>query len=671
MRFFSYYTLLFLFLLCFNSAFGNRQIDSLFIVGETFIEKSEYEKAMLPFQKLKELLEKEHNPLYFKAVFKIGYCYDYLEEIEKAMPFYQEVLDNEKAVIAIFPEVIYKIYAQIGYSKLGKKENLEVVGYLEKSIAINEKYHLLKSDAESYFVQYYTDLGNFMQALKYAKLALSADIAANNTKNIAFSYDDIGEIYFETKNYPRAYEYYKKAFDMYVLKKDSASLAHSYISMGRYYFGIEQYDEAFNWYSNALKLAEKHNPTYIGFSKSFLSEVFDKKGNYKTAIEYEKAAEKELKNYGVSKYILASQGKQGILYYKLKQYDEALKMLLPLPKQFADVGVNNANVIDVYRTIYEIYKLKKDNQNALIYHEKYIELEQKVQKTQENALKELDLEYQATEKNLEIANQKTLILEEEKRKNQWLIIALLSLLAGLIATFALVYFNKINKIKAQKKTDELKAFNYAVSHDLRMPLLNASNHLWLLEKNMSINSEDKAHFENLSFSIQRMERMIDEVLTLTQLENENMTFTQVNTKDLVKDVLSDASETIKNKEIKVEIGDLPLVKGDSILLYHIFSNLLGNAIKFSDAKKTPYIKVAARLENNLYIYSIADNGVGFDEQNQEKIFQLFSTSNHGEQNAGIGAGLFIVKKLLEKMNGKIWAKSKIGEGATFYFSLPM
>ena len=204
MRFFSYYTLLFLFLLCFNSAFGNRQIDSLFIVGETFIEKSEYEKAMLPFQKLKELLEKEHNPLYFKAVFKIGYCYDYLEEIEKAMPFYQEVLDNEKAVIAIFPEVIYKIYAQIGYSKLGKKENLEVVGYLEKSIAINEKYHLLKSDAESYFVQYYTDLGNFMQALKYAKLALSADIAANNTKNIAFSYDDIGEIYFETKNYPRA-----------------------------------------------------------------------------------------------------------------------------------------------------------------------------------------------------------------------------------------------------------------------------------------------------------------------------------------------------------------------------------------------------------------------------------------------------------------------------------
>ena len=654
-----------------NIAWSNSQIDSLFIVGDAFIEKSEYQEALLSFQKVKNSLEKEHSPLYFKAVFKVGYCYDYLEEIEKAMPFYQEVLDNEAAVIATFPEVICKIYAQIGYSKLGRKENLEVVGYLEKSIAINEKYHLQKSDAESYFVQYYSDLGNFTQALKYAKLALSADIAAKNTKNIAFSYDDIGEIYFETKNYPRAFEYYKKAFDMYVLKKDSASLAHSYISMGRYYFGIEQYDEAFNWYSNALKLAEKHNPTYIGFSQSFLSEIFDKKGNYKIAMEYEKAAGKEFVKYGIPKYILASEGKQGILHYKLKEYDEALKMLLPLPKQFADVGVSNNNVIDIYKTIYEIFKLKKDNQNALFYHEKYIELEQKVLKTQENALKELDLEYQATEKNLEIANQKTLLLEEEKGKHQWLIIALLSLLAGLITTFILVYFNKINKLKAQKKTDELKAFNYAVSHDLRMPLLNASNHLWLLEQNIDLKTEDKANFENLSFSIQRMERMIDEVLTLTQLENENMIFTQVNTQDLVKDVLSDASETIKNKQIKVEIGDLPTIKCDSILLYHIFSNLLGNAIKFSDAQKTSYIKVAARLENNLYICSVADNGVGFEEQNQEKIFELFSTSNTSEQSAGIGAGLFIVKKLLEKMNGKIWAKSKIGEGATFYFSLPL
>ena len=137
---------------------------------------------------------------------------------------------------------------------------------------------------------------------------------------------------------------------------------------------------------------------------------------------------------------------------------------------------------------------------------------------------------------------------------------------------------------------------------------------------------------------------------------------------LMLNVLNDLKRAIThNAEIRLD--ELPYVLGDEKLIYQVMYNLLSNAVKYSSKQELPVIEIAAELINNEVAFSVKDNGVGFDMKHAGKLFGVFQRLHTYDEFEGVGVGLAIVKRIIEKHHGKIWADAKIDKGATFCFSL--
>ena len=122
--------------------------------------------------------------------------------------------------------------------------------------------------------------------------------------------------------------------------------------------------------------------------------------------------------------------------------------------------------------------------------------------------------------------------------------------------------------------------------------------------------------------------------------------------------------------LQLMLGDLPPALGDQSLLYQVMQNLLANAVKFTKSRKTAVIEVGGQTENKENIYYVKDKGAGFDDRYISNLFHPFRRLHGREEYEGTGVGLAIVKRIVQRHGGRVWAEGKVGEGATFYFSLP-
>ncbi len=163
--------------------------------------------------------------------------------------------------------------------------------------------------------------------------------------------------------------------------------------------------------------------------------------------------------------------------------------------------------------------------------------------------------------------------------------------------------------------------------------------------------------------------LIDDLLTFSRLGRKGITKSSVDINKVIDTVLSEINQsTTHNAEIKFS-NLLPAI-ADYNLLQHVFTNLLSNAIKYSSKKENPLIEIKSVQKNRELIYSVGDNGVGFDMQYVNKLFGVFQRLHSDEEFSGTGVGLAIVQRIIQKHDGKVWAEGKEGQGATFFFSLP-
>jgi len=166
-----------------------------------------------------------------------------------------------------------------------------------------------------------------------------------------------------------------------------------------------------------------------------------------------------------------------------------------------------------------------------------------------------------------------------------------------------------------------------------------------------------------------MGQLIDDLLAFSKIGKKELQLSTVNMTQLVESALTDLKASIPGLKTKITINQMPTANADYNLMNLVFTNLISNAIKYSSSKENAEVEIGAKTENHQTNYYIKDNGVGFDMQYYNKLFGVFQRLHGSEEFEGTGVGLALVKRIITRHNGKIWAEAKLGEGATFYFTL--
>ncbi|MCK9209902.1 MAG: PAS domain S-box protein [Ignavibacteriaceae bacterium] len=229
---------------------------------------------------------------------------------------------------------------------------------------------------------------------------------------------------------------------------------------------------------------------------------------------------------------------------------------------------------------------------------------------------------------------------------------------------------------------ELEAFSYSVSHDLRGPLraIDGFSRILLRDYINTLDDEGKRLLNIVSINTRKMGQLIDDILSFSRVGRKEIGLSEINMEKLTKDVLSELKSDSDGRKIKIEVKLLPNVHADVSMIRQVLVNLLSNAIKFTNTRAGALIEVGCNtsissdkrdksglVEN---VYYVKDNGVGFDMTYANKLFGVFQRLHGVEEFDGTGIGLAIVKRVIDKHGGRVWAEGKVNEGAMFSFTLP-
>ncbi|WP_216329843.1 sensor histidine kinase [Deinococcus aestuarii] len=218
--------------------------------------------------------------------------------------------------------------------------------------------------------------------------------------------------------------------------------------------------------------------------------------------------------------------------------------------------------------------------------------------------------------------------------------------------------------------EELGAFAYTVSHDLRAPVRHVGSFAGLLRKKIGEEPGLLRYVDQIEGAATRMETLTDALLGLARTGAAQLNKTDVDLNLLVSASRSDLTPEVQGRSVTWRFGELPVVRADLRLLRQVLANLLGNAVKYSGGRKEAVVEVWAQETPREVTVAVRDNGAGFDPQHAGKLFGVFQRLHHQNEFEGTGVGLANVKRIVEKHGGRVWAEGRPSEGATFFFSLP-
>lgn len=218
---------------------------------------------------------------------------------------------------------------------------------------------------------------------------------------------------------------------------------------------------------------------------------------------------------------------------------------------------------------------------------------------------------------------------------------------------------------------ELETFSYSVSHDLRAPLRHISGYIQLLVDESPALSEAGAKYaDRISKSAAHMGQLIDNLLAFSQTGKTELKHEQVETGPLVAQVLEELAPDGQGRAIEWKIGPLPAVVFDRTLLRQVWVNVLGNAMKYTRGRDPAVISVGCSETAGEYEFFVQDNGAGFDMKYVDKLFGVFQRLHQRAEFEGTGIGLANVHRIVTRHGGRVRAEGRLGEGATFFFTVP-
>ncbi len=242
--------------------------------------------------------------------------------------------------------------------------------------------------------------------------------------------------------------------------------------------------------------------------------------------------------------------------------------------------------------------------------------------------------------------------------------------------------NEMNNVLEQKVIErtaqfeavnkELEAFSYSVSHDLRAPLRAIDGYANMLEEDYEnvLDGEGRRLLGNIQQNAKKMSTLIDDLLAFSRLGKKVIQKNRLDMNELLEGVLIDLGKAQKH-HAAISSDELLPVPGDYSLIHQVLINLVSNAVKYSSKKEKPRVHISSRKEDNYVVYTVSDNGVGFDMKYAHKLFGVFQRLHTMDEFEGTGVGLAIVQRIVTKHGGQVQADSTPGEGSVFSFSLPI
>jgi two-component system sensor kinase len=224
----------------------------------------------------------------------------------------------------------------------------------------------------------------------------------------------------------------------------------------------------------------------------------------------------------------------------------------------------------------------------------------------------------------------------------------------------------------ENTNNELEAFIYSISHDLRAPLraINGFTRIILDDHSSELKSETQFLLQRVWDNANKMRQLIEDLLRLSRTNRQELSFALIDMHALFMSLVEETRQTFPGHKISATIHPVPKAIGDLALLKQVVSNLLSNAVKFSGKNEISEIVIGSLYEAENIVYFIKDNGIGFDMKYAQNLFGVFRRLSNSEDYEGTGVGLALVKRIIERHGGRVWANSEPGNGATFFFTIP-
>lgn len=543
--------------------------------------------------------------------------------------------------------------------------------------------------------------GDYIGALNNLESALDIASKLEDKKKIGVIYTKIGKLQFLTNESDKAMSNLNKAISIQREENDAINLGLTYNLRGVMHSNLEEYDAALSYFSNASE--NFNNPNAERYQADVLLNeaiVYIKQEKYDIALVKLERVIVIAKKFDLDKIISNAYIKSAEINQIKKNSSLALEQAnLGLSKAESENFVNVRN--QAYHILSEIYQSQNDYQSANEYLNEHIRLSDSILQISRN---ELDPEIKAKyiiayQKgiNEQLSDQPTEASDDEslERIATILSISLITILS--LLTLSLYKNNNIrlrtnnmlqvknDELIAAKEKAELASKTKAnllstVTHELRTPLYAVTG-----LTNLLLDEEPKPkqvqHLKSLKFSVDYLLTFINDILQINKIEANKVELDpeEFNLKTKIENVVAALQNSAKDNNTSIHLDyekDLPeLYHGDHLKISQILINLLGNAIKFTKVGDI-WVRVKAGFitkTNYVVNFEIEDNGIGISKEKQENMFESFSQGSIqiNRKYGGTGLGLSIVKGLIKILNGKIWLKSQLGKGTSFFFELPL
>lgn len=216
---------------------------------------------------------------------------------------------------------------------------------------------------------------------------------------------------------------------------------------------------------------------------------------------------------------------------------------------------------------------------------------------------------------------------------------------------------------------ELESFSYSVSHDLRAPLRAIDGFTYILLARNDLPEDVRSQMIKIRQNVLQMDNLINALLNFSRMSRQALKKEDIRTQDLVKEVIDELKGEMEGRNVQIILGTLPSCRGDPSLVRQVFFNLLSNALKFTRRRENAQIEIGSFQIDNHTVYTIRDNGIGFDMRYADKIFTVFQRLHSTQEYEGTGIGLAIVRRIIDRHGGRIGVESAVDEGTTFFFTL--